>query len=93
MNGYTVVNWTAPFTLNVTDAIPDIIYSIKVNRLFDGGKTVSIHNHTADEYIVTLGKSSRCGITVIPVSGIGDGTSGTIVGYPFTSDDSCGHNY
>ena len=92
MNGYTVVNWTAPFTLNLTDTRSDFTYSIKVKRLFDGGKIVSVHDHTADEYIVIPGESSPCGrfdITVIPVNGIGDGTSATIVGYLFTSDDSC----
>ena len=92
MNRYTVVNWTAPFTLNVTDTRSDYTYSIKVNRFFDGGKIVSVHNHTADEYIVRSGESSPCGrfdITVTPVNGVGEGTSMTIVGYLFTSDDSC----
>lgn len=92
MNEYTFVNWTAPFTLNVTDTILYFTYSIKVNRSFDGGKIVSVHNHTADEYIVTSDESSPCGrfdITVTPVNGAGNGTSTTIVGYLFTSDDSC----
>ena len=92
MNGYTVVNWTAPFSLNLTNARADFTYSITVNCLFDGGKIVPIHNYTADEYTVRSGESSPCGrfdITVTPVNGAGNGTSVTIMGYLFTSDDSC----
>ena len=92
MNRYTVVNWTAPFTLDVADIIPAFTYSIRVKYSFDEGKIVSVHNHTDDGYIVRSGESSPCGrfdITVTPVNGAGNGTSETIVGYLFTSVDSC----
>ena len=88
----TVVNWTAPFSFDVTDNSPDITYCVTVYRWFDGGESVLVCNLTTTQYTVVSEESNPCGrfdITVTPVNGVGEGVSVTRAGYIFTSDDSC----
>ena len=90
MSGNTVVTWTAPFTLNVTDHDPDITYRINITR--SDIPTTMIEDHVLTNYTIVSDESTPCGrfvFEVAPKNGAGIGPATEMMGYVFTSDETC----
>ena len=96
-NGSTL-NWTAPFSLDVTDVDPDIWYSVLIYNVTDEDNPTAIPctdctNITETHYTFTPEDVSPCqnvSFSVIPFNGAGQGeTSQNVTGYVLNSKPWC----
>lgn len=88
--GNTLVTWTAPFTLNVTDHDPDITYQI--NIIHGDMSTTTIQDHVLTNYTIVPDESIPCSrfvFEVAPKNGAGVGPTTNRMGYVLASDETC----
>ena len=90
MPGNTLVTWTAPFTLHVTDGDPDITYCIQI--IHSDMPITTIPDHVLTNYSIISDETNPCSrfvFNVAPKNGAGIGPITERTGYVFTSDETC----
>ena len=75
------IAWEAPFSLNLTNAEPDVLYYVDVYNITGGGKVIVESVNIADQYYnfshANLSLSQEFNFTVTPVSNVPGAVNGT----------------
>ena len=75
------IAWEAPFSLNLTNAEPDVLYYVDVYNITGGGKVMVESVIIADQYYTfshaNLSLSQEFKFTVTPVSNVPGAVNGT----------------
>ena len=75
------IAWEAPFSLNLTNAEPDVLYYVDVYNFTRGGKVIVESVNIAEEYYTfshaNLSLHHEFNFTVTPVSNVPGAVNGT----------------
>lgn len=83
------LSWHPPFTLDITDVTPDILYCINIYNITHNLQHALLHtncNLIQPEFDFRVTTPSPCDqfkFQVIPVNAVGKGTSNNVTGYFF----------
>ena len=87
-NGIMIISWLPPFSLNLTDVEPDVIYCVNVSKVFYDSVTHVVTNCTVfgTEFIFTTNEDAPNGYYVVNMfarsntRGAQNGSATTVIG-------------